>query len=255
MSRYTYDYTIAPARPTGWRSVLTNLVVLTAVVLLSVISGAVVAYDLVVGQAREGAPPAVAVAAPIQVPVQAPIPAPAVKQASVVPSSAAVPAPEAPKVTQPAAHPEVVGTVTAPAAPQAPVSAPPSQSAQSAPRSQNDSASISSGDLTFAKGYAQRRAAQQAAAAQAATANKVAAAAKAPTANVNVAAAAEKQFGRPAVKRKPSSVLAQNARNERYGMFERFDGSAHHEALAFGDSSPSRPTRRMNSGGWFDGLF
>jgi hypothetical protein len=181
--------------------------------------------------------------------VQAPIPAPAAKQASVVPKIAAVPAPVRQKVEQPAALPDVVGTVTAPAAPRAPAQAP-----VSAPASQNDVASISSRDLTFAKGYALRRAAQQAAAAQAATSNKVAA--KAPTANVNVAAATEKQFGRPAVKRKPISVVAQNARNDRYGMFERFDGAAHHQALAFGDSSQQqRPTRRVNSGGWFDGLF
>jgi hypothetical protein len=84
--------------------------------------------------------------------------------------------------------------------------------------------------------------------AQTATANsKVAAASDEP------GAAVEKQFGRPAVvaKRKPNA-MAQYPRNERYGMFERFDGPRH-QAMAFGDSSPQRPVRR--SGGWFDGLF
>ncbi len=135
-----------------------------------------------------------------------------------------------------------------------PVAAP--QAAPSAPVARNDEAAISTGDLTFAKGYALRRAARQAAAQ---AASPKAAAAQTATANVKVAAAdepgvaSEKQFGRPAVvaKRKPTA-MAQYPRGERYGMFERFEGPRH-QALAFGDSAPQRPVRR--SGGWFDGLF
>ena len=124
------------------------------------------------------------------------------------------------------------------------------------PNARNDEVAIPAGDLTFAKGYALRRAARQAAAQ---AASPKAAATQTATANVKVATAdepgvaSEKQFGRPAVvaKRKPTA-MAQYPRGERYGMFERFEGPRH-QALAFGDSAPQRPVRR--SGGWFDGLF
>ena len=266
MSRYAYGYSVAPARPTGWRSAFGNFLGVTAVVSLSVISGAVVSYELIGGDARFGstafssapvAPVQARVEIPVQTPVKPPVklPAKAATTGSVAPATrpvAPLAASESPKPAARAAAPAVVPTVAPVAA--TPVAAP--QAAPSAPVARNDEAAIPTGDLTFAKGYALRRAARQAAA-QAATPK--AAAAQTPTANVKVAAAdepgvaSEKQFGRPAVvaKRKPTA-MAQYPRGERYGMFERFEGPRH-QALAFGDSAPQRPVRR--SGGWFDGLF
>jgi hypothetical protein len=259
MSRYAYGYSVAPARPTGWRSALGNFIGMTAVVLLSAISGVVVAYELIGGDARFSSAPASSAAvasapARVQAPVQAPVKSPAKASAQAGAASSVQPAPaiaaasENQKPVQRAEVP-VVATVTAPqAAAPAPI----------APVAQNEDAAIPASDLTFAKGYALRRAARQAAAAQAASPK--AGAAQTATANSKVAAASdepgaavEKQFGRPAVvaKRKPNA-MAQYPRNERYGMFERFDGPRH-QAMAFGDSSPQRPVRR--SGGWFDGLF
>jgi hypothetical protein len=261
MSRYTYGYSLAPARPTGWRSAFGNFIGVTAVVSLSVISGAVVAYNLIGGDARFFSTPVSSTAvAPAQARVETPVQTP-VKQlstkAATTGSAATAPHPvvmlaasESPKPAARAEAPAVVAIAAA-----APVAAPPA-----APVARNDEAAIPAGDLTFAKGYALRRAARQAAAQ---AASPKAAAPQTATANSKVAAvatvadepgaASEKQFGRPAViaKRKPSAV-AQYPRNERYGMFERFDGPRH-QALAFGDSSPQRPVRR--SGGWFDGLF
>ena len=262
MSRYAYGYSVAPARPTGWRSAFGNFLGVTAVVSLSVISGAVVSYELIGGDARFGSTafssaPVAPVQARVEIPVQAPVklPAKAATTGSVAPATrpvATLAASESPKPAARAAAPAVVPTVAPVAA--TPVAAP--QAAPSAPVARNDEAAIPTGDLTFAKGYALRRAARQAAAQ---AASPKAAAAQTATANAKVAAAdepgaaSEKQFGRPAVvaKRKPS-VVAQYPRNERYGMFERFEGPRH-QALAFGDSAPQRPVRR--SGGWFDGLF
>jgi hypothetical protein len=279
MSRYAYGYSVAPARPTGWRSAVGNFIGMTAVVLLSAISGVVVAYELIGGDARFSSAPASSAAvasapARVQAPVQAPVKSPAKASAQAGAASSVQPAPaiaaasENQKPVQRAEVP-VVATVTASqAAAPAPI----------APVAQNEDAAIPASDLTFAKGYALRRAARQAAAAQAASPKAGAAQAASPkagaaqaaspkagvaqtaTANSKVAAASdepgaavEKQFGRPAVvaKRKPNA-MAQYPRNERYGMFERFDGPRH-QAMAFGDSSPQRPVRR--SGGWFDGLF
>ena len=262
MSRYAYGYSVAPARPTGWRSAFGNFLGVTAVVSLSVISGAVVSYELIGGDARFGSTafssaPVAPVQARVEIPVQAPVklPAKAATTGSVAPAArpvATLAASESPKPAARAAAPAVVPTVAPVAA--TPVAAP--QAAPSAPVARNDEAAIPTGDLTFAKGYALRRAARQAAAQ---AASPKAAAAQTATANVKVAAAdepgvaSEKQFGRPAVvaKRKPTA-MAQYPRGERYGMFERFEGPRH-QALAFGDSAPQRPVRR--SGGWFDGLF
>jgi len=262
MSRYAYGYSVAPARPTGWRSAFGNFLGVTAVVSLSVISGAVVSYELIGGDARFGSTafssaPVAPVQARVEIPVQAPVKLPAKAATTGSVASATQPvarlaASESPKPAARAAAPAVVPTVAPVAA--TPVAAP--QAAPSAPVARNDEAAIPTGDLTFAKGYALRRAARQAAAQ---AASPKAAAAQTATANVKVAAAdepgvaSEKQFGRPAVvaKRKPTA-MAQYPRGERYGMFERFEGPRH-QALAFGDSAPQRPVRR--SGGWFDGLF
>jgi hypothetical protein len=250
MSRYAYGYSVVPAQPKGWRSAAGNFMGVSAVVLLSGISGAVVAFDLIGGDARV-APTPVAAVAPAQPDVApAPIKLPT-KTATQISAAPSIPvAPAAVDNKKPAQRAEARAVV-------APVTAPPAVAPQAAlaQASQNEDPAISSSDLTFAKGYALRRAARQAASAQApkpaATPNaKVAAAAEQPV------AATEKQFGRPAVAKRKPSVVAQYPRGERYeryGAFERFDGPARHQALAYGDSS--RPARRMNSGGWFDGLF
>ena len=260
MSRYTYGYSLAPARPTGWRSAFGNFIGVTAVVSLSVISGAVVAYNLIGGDARFFSTPVSSTAvaptqARVETPVQTPVKLPTKAATTGSATSATQPvatlaASESPKPAARAVAPAVVAAVAA-----APVTAPQAVP----PNARNDEAAIPAGDLTFAKGYALRRAARQAAA-QAASPKAAAPQTATPNSKVAAAAAAdepgaasEKQFGRPAVvaKRKPSAV-AQYPRNERYGMFERFDGPRH-QAMAFGDSSPQRPVRR--SGGWFDGLF
>ncbi|HEX4556923.1 MAG TPA: hypothetical protein VH249_23235 [Xanthobacteraceae bacterium] len=249
MSRYAYGYSVVPARPRGWRSAAGNFVGVGALVLLSGISGAVVAFDLIGGDARV-VPTPVSAAAPARADVaQAPIklPTKTATQLSTAPriSPVVAPAAESKKPAQRAETPAVV----------APVAAPPAAAPAPAQLSQNDDPAISSSDLTFAKGYALRRAAQQAAAAQA----QKSAAAHTATPNAKVAAAGEqpgaateRQFGRPAVAKRKPSVVAQYPRGDRYS-FERFDGPTRHQALAYGDSS--RPVRRSNSGGWFDGLF
>jgi type IV secretory pathway VirB10-like protein len=247
MSRYAYGYSVAPARPTGWRSAFGNFIGVSAVVTLSVISGAVVAYELIGGDVRF-----------LSTSVSSTAVAPAAATTGAAPGIQPTPtlaAVESPKPAPRLEAPAVVATVTP-----APVAAPqaaPAVPAPSAPIARNEEAAPPArDDLTFAKGYALRRAARQAAA-QAATPK---AAVQTATANSKVAAAAdspgaavEMQFGRPAAaaKRK-SNAMAQYPRNERYGMFERFEGPRH-QAMAFGDSSSSRPVRR--SSGWFDSLF
>src|SRR5712671_1476358 len=184
MSRYTYGYSLAPARPTGWRSAFGNFIGVTAVVSLSVISGAVVAYNLIGGDARFFSTPvsstAVAPAqARVETPVQAPVKLPTKAATTGSAASATQPvttlaASESRKRAARADAPAIVAVVATAAA--APVAAPPA-----APVARNDEAAIPAGDLTFAKGYALRRAARQAAspkaaAPQTATANsKVAA--------------------------------------------------------------------------------
>jgi hypothetical protein len=250
MSRYAYGYSVVPARPRGWGSSLGNFVGVSAVVLLSGISGAVVAFNLIGGDARVvPTPVSMAAVAPARVdvaqaPIQAPVklPTKVATQASAAPSIPPI-APAAAEKQKPAQRAEAPAVA-------APVTVAPPQLAP-AQLSHTDDAAISSGDLTFAKGYALRRAARQAAAAQAqkptaAPNAKVAAAGEQP------GAAAETQFGRPAVVKRKPSVVAQYPRGDRYS-FERFDGPTRHQALAYGDSS--RPVRRMNQGGWFDGLF
>src|SRR5262249_3538163 len=84
-------------------------------------------------------------------------------------------------------------------------------------------------ELTFAKGYAQRRAAQQAA--QAADSKKGEAATK---------LAAESQFGRSAAAKPKPKVARHDPRlDTRYAREEGFWGDRH-QALAYGDARPRR---------------
>jgi hypothetical protein len=133
-------------------------------------------------------------------------------------------------------------------------------------------AAIPDSDLTFAKGYAMRQAAEHGAV----------------TRHGKVLVAAKTQLGRAAVKSKPKAYARNNAGNSQdrrrvetaraatqptrgsaYGMFDRFDrpdqfNFARHQALAFGEQRVEQHVARRRidapppprpSGGLFGGLF
>ena len=54
MSGYEYAYSVTPARPTGWRSVMAGFVTIAAVVAVSGISGAVVTLELIAPKPPRG---------------------------------------------------------------------------------------------------------------------------------------------------------------------------------------------------------
>ena len=62
MSRYAYDYSLAPARPTGWRAAFTSITVVGTVMAVSAISGALVTLQLFAAPAQDVAVPRVAAA-------------------------------------------------------------------------------------------------------------------------------------------------------------------------------------------------
>jgi hypothetical protein len=211
MSRYGYDYSLTPARPTGWRGMLTNTMVFATVMAVSVISGAVVTRELV------------AAPAPVAGVSQAAVPSAPLAVTRVLVSAAprTVNVSAAARVEQPAT------VAAAPVAQQAPAVVPPVAAAVVPP----PPARVSDSDLTFAKGYAQRQAVARVA----------------PPGKVVVEARA--QLGRGAVKAKPK--VARNtttaddrrrvaaARTDTLGIFQRFDRPdqfdfTRHQALAFG---------------------
>jgi hypothetical protein len=259
MSRYAYDYSLTPARPTGWRPVFTSAVTIATIVAVSAISGAVVTLDLLAPPSRpaETASASAAVTVP-----QAPAPTRAARVVTPrVPDEAArAVAANANQDQQPA-----VAAVAQPAAPA--VTAPAPQSAPVAPvvaAEENISAPASESELTFASGYALRRAVQEAATAP-------------PSASAQVARVeAETQFGRAATKVKPKTYARANAAQDRRtadargdGMFDRFDRNdkfnfERHQALAFGEQRANRrpaPPQQQGGlfgsspGGLFGGLF
>ena len=116
MSGYAYDYTLAPVRPTGWRSVLTKVLAGGAVLAIAVISGAVVAIELIGPAPRAST----AVTAPVSL-----------KSSPVAALATAAPRPAAPVAPQSAAP------VTVAAAPQA---------------ADVDTSAMPDSELTFAKG-------------------------------------------------------------------------------------------------------
>ena len=248
MSRYGYDYSLTPARPTGWRGVLTNTMVFATVMAVSVISGAVVTREL----------------------VAAPAPVVVVPQAGVVPSAppavTRVLASAAPRIVNASASARVEQPVTVAAAPVAPPVAPPAVAAIVPPP---PALPVSDRDLTFAKGYAQRH-----------TATRVAVA---PPGKVIIEARA--QLGRGALKAKPKLARNTNTADDRrrvaaatrpdaFDMFQRFDRPnqfdfTRHQALAFGgdqhltrqsQTTPSQTARPAapygnSPNGLFGGLF
>ncbi len=254
MSRYAYDYSLNPARPTRWGSTLTSIIVVGTVMAVSATSGALVTLQLLASP-RDVVLPHVAAAIP---------PAPQQVTRRVVALTASVPAAPSYRVELPtAAGPPTPQsppppTVTASVRP-APVTVAPA--AQPAP--------IPDSELTFAKGYAQRRAIANGAVIR----------------HGKVLVAAKAQLGRAAVKSKPRVYARNNAngtnsqdrrgvetaRGDAFGMFQRFDRPdqfdfARHQALAFGDqrtprrrsdAPPARPPGPFGNSpsGLFGGLF
>jgi hypothetical protein len=253
MSRYGYDYSLTPRRPTGWRSALTNVLMVGTIVAVSAISGAVVTLQLF-GQGTSAAdsPAMAAATAPPSTPA-----ARTVKRRVQEPASAQANAGSAvdqPQAVVAAARPTPIPTPT-------PVAAPAPQAA--APADAKAAAHVSERELTFTNGYARRRALQEAAAS---------------SAKVDVARLeAQSKVGREAIKIKPRVARTNAPQDQRRvadareagGLFDRFDHSerfdfGRHQAMAFGDPRDQRANRRpppqggsfSNSpGGFFGGLF
>jgi hypothetical protein len=225
MSRYAYAYSLTAARPAGWRGMLANATIFAAVMAVSAISGALVTLHL----APAGTAPAYASAA-----VAAPV------RATVRPVTSVRPA------TSP--RPAAPATVAA-AAPQ-PVPAPLAAAAQPATPALADS------DLTFAKGYAQRRVA---------TAHRFVAEAVVEDSKLGRPAKTRKIVARNnATTRRPDVVPNQVARNDLFGAFNRFDRPAdanRRQALAYGEQhnqrtpAATRPGPGNSPGGFFRGWF
>jgi hypothetical protein len=247
MSRHGFEYSLTPSRPAGWRSFLSNLMMVVTIAAVSAISGAVVTLELLSEKPGAGARAAAQIApAPLRVaqPSAPAAAAPAVIElpkvlATIVPpmpQPAAVPAPQA----GPAPH-------AAPA-----VQAPPAPAA--APVDAQALAQVPESELTFTHGYAKRRAVQEAASAASGT----------QVARVE----SESQFGREALKIRPRTYARVDSRaadaREARGLFGRFDqparyDSSRHQAMAYGDPRTNQNRRSQGglfgSGGFFGGLF
>ena len=255
MSRYGYDYSFTPSRPSGWRSVLTNVLTVGTIVAVSAISGGVVALELL------GSPTSVA-SAPVMTASNVP-PAPARAARVVTPpvsQQVSAQANASAAVEQPQSPAAVAQLTAQPAAAPAPQAAP---AASVASADEQAAAHVQESELTFTRGYARRRALQAAAA---------------PSASIEVARVeSQTQVGRAAIKAKPKVVARANATQDlprtadahpAGGVFERFDQPdkfdfARHQALAFGDTRQNRrapPSQggglfSNSPGGFFHGLF
>ena len=254
MSRYGYDYSFTPSRPSGWRSVLTNVLTVGTIVAVSAISGGVVALELLGSPTSASAPAMTAANVPPSPARAARVITPRVSQqvSAQANASAAVEQPQSPAA---------VAQLTAqPAAAPAPQAAP---AASVASADEQAAAHVQESELTFTRGYARRRALQAAAA---------------PSASIEVARVeSQTQVGRAAIKAKPKVVARANATQDlprtadahpAGGVFERFDQPdkfdfARHQALAFGDTRQNRrapPSQggglfSNSPGGFFHGLF
>lgn len=276
VSCYGYDYSLTPARPTGWRGTVANITIFATVMAVSAISGVVVTLELF----ASSSPSSVVVASATATP-------PPVRQASVQPVSQRI-AQVFALVTTPTTAPKTVATVTPTPAPKtAPNNAPSTVSAAvtadhhlappatvaaapvvkptpvpppaAVPAVKPQPTPVADSDLTFAKGYAQRQAVAHGA----------------PIRHGKVIMEAKTQLGRTAVKAKPKTYarntktpndqrrVATNQHPDAYGMFQRFERPdqfdfTHHQALAFGEQRTSRRTeapRPPTSNGFFGGLF
>ncbi len=225
MSGYKYGYDVAPARPTGWRSGVAGLVTVAVVVVVSATSGAVVTLDLIAPRSLHAKVSETAVAtAPVTIPAASTPMKPKARQA--VDETASAPA--RPAVDQKLAAQPVAPPPSIAAAPPAPEAAAAQAAAQPAP-------TVPDSELTFAKGYAQRRAVQ-------------AAAARSAAAHV----ASDNQLGRPAVAvRKPTYARTYGGQEHRVARSESarqdsFD-FRRNRALAYGEQYQSR----RQQGGFF----
>ena len=247
MSRYAYDYSLSPARPTGWRGTLAGMTVVGTVIAVSAVSGALVTLQLFGAPTPAVVTPRLVAAAPV---------APASQLVATRVGALAAKATPAPIARNHVAPPATVAA--APSTPAAPHAAPPvaapASTASVAAVAQPAPAPIAESELTFAKGYALRRAVANGAVMR----------------HGKVLVAAQGQLGRGAVKPKPRVHVARNnagtadrRRADAYGMFQRFDRPDQfdfnrHQALAYGEQRSARrrsePPPRQ-SGGFFGGLF
>jgi hypothetical protein len=260
MSRYAYDYSLAPVRPTGWRATLTTIMVVGTVMAVSAVSGVVVTLQLFASPAQDVAVPRVAAVAPVT-----PAPQPAAPRVVALTAKAASPPAPAVVATH---HVEASATIAAaPTAAQVPPPASPVAAVKPAPvvaQAAPAPAPIADSDLTFAKGYAQRHAVATGTAAER---------------HGKILVAAKMQLGRAAVKVKPRTYARNNAnadrrrietaRGDAFGMFQRFERPdqfdfSRHQALAFGDQRATRRRAetsrssgpvRNSPNGLFGGLF
>jgi len=254
MSRYGYDYSLAPGRPNGWRSAFGNILTIGTIVVISAISGSVVALNLL-GSANPAADqPTVVAAHPVPSARAARATAPTTPQMPqlMIASTNAVAAAAPPLATH------AVAAQPAAPAPQAAPAAPPQASA--AP-DEPATASVPDNELTFTRGYARRRAVQ-------------AAAHTTSGAGAGVAVArveSQTQLGRAALKAKPRTLARQYGQDQRHvadagGLFSRFDSQqqsdnrfdfGRHQALAYGDQRTNRRPAPQSGGlgGFFRGLF
>lgn len=266
MSSYPHGYTLSPARPSGWGSVFAGVVTVIAVVAVSATSGALVMAELV-GKRPDAAPPSSAsamsaieipavhqAAAPGATPAQPTKARPADKRVAAAP----IPAPASDPIAAPApaAKPVVAAAPqAAPAAAAKPAVAAAPQAAPAAPAQAPNAAQVANAvpesELTFTKGYAQRRAAQTAA--------------EQPAPQPTAHAAADHQFGRPAVtQRKPAYARAQEqrryaARDSREQYRDQWRDRDHYDyrgdrAMAYGEQYQGRRSNG-SQGGLFGNLF
>lgn len=177
MSGYRYDYPLAPASRSGFRSALTNITVAVVIAAVSGIAGAAVVLELVAPPAPSPGPN------PVSGQEQRVLaPEPGASTATASNRSAPVtnagervaesnPAAAQSAAPQPASRPSAPQSQAGEGATPAPVPAPPKRTAESAPapaappKQEADSRTserMSASELTFAKGYAKRRAAREA---------------------------------------------------------------------------------------------
>jgi hypothetical protein len=268
MSSYPHGYTLSPARPSGWGSVFAGVVTVIAVVAVSATSGALVMAELVGSRPDAAPPPSASAMSAIEIPAVRQAAAPAAtpaqptkarpaedKRVAALPAPA--PAPKSVAAPAPAAKPVVAAAPqAAPAAAANPAVAAAPQAAPAAPAQAANPAQVANAvpesELTFTKGYAQRRAAQTAA--------------EQSTPQPTAHAAADHQFGRPAVtQRKPAYARAQEqqrryaARDSREQYRDQWRERDHYDyrrdrAMAYGDQYQGRRSNG-SQGGLFGNLF
>ena len=272
MSRYTYDYSLTPSRPSGWRAAFATITVVGTVMAVSAISGAYVTLDLFASTTPAVVTPQqVTAAIPVQ-PAQQPAAAHAVAAKAPSAPAAASPHIAAPRTVAAASAVRQVPPPAIPPVQPAPIQPAPVAAAVQPPAP----AAIPDKDLTFAKGYALRHAAEAAEHGAAVRHGKVLVASKAQLGRAAVRATAVKPKPKAYARNNTRQVrrrveTAQAAHGNAFGMFDRLDrpdqfNFTRHQALAFGEQRATRrrsdaPPPRSHglfgnsSNGLFGGLF